>query len=214
MDINSGRTLAELLRIQRWAGGESISAATVFGLLRGFETVLATETPAGVSETTQEAAEDVLVDVDHGRQSTDGPSLKSRLRNDNIDETTFGDVMRLCVLQSRFVDTVQKIVDGQGSVFRHVLPVKIPEHDWLGALHYMEIVDESNNTKMHAAYTSCVPRIGEIIEPQRGSRMRVVDVAHLAVNQGEWGTAQPLVLVPHVHVQPVDDDSEHDDASE
>jgi hypothetical protein len=37
------RILAELLRLQPWAGGESVSAARIYGLMHGFESVIQDE---------------------------------------------------------------------------------------------------------------------------------------------------------------------------
>ena len=134
--------LAELLRLQRWAGGESVSAARIFGLMHGVESVVKSENASfGISEETQRKVEDVLDDVDRGKQSADGMSIKDRLRNEGVEETDAAKIMELCRLQSRFGPAIKKIVNGKGSVFSHLDNKRAPEQDWFGALHYMELVE-------------------------------------------------------------------------
>ncbi|QDU95176.1 hypothetical protein Pla8534_29880 [Lignipirellula cremea] len=108
MDSEHARILAELLRLHRWAGGDSTSAARVFGLMHGFETALRQESESfGISEETQDLVEDMLDDVENGKQSADGPSIKSRLHAAGVGEVDAGAVMRLCLLQSQFLDLKQ-----------------------------------------------------------------------------------------------------------
>lgn len=211
-DFQYGQLLAEILRLQRWAGGDAVPADRIFGLMHGFETVLCQERASGISEETQGKVEDLLDDVEAGKQSVDGLSIKDRLRRDGVDETHAALVMQLCLLQSRFLDGIEKLVSGQGSVFAHLRGLRLPEMNWFGALHYMELVDcsEGVETKMHAVYAPCVPRIGEIVEPQRGSQMRVVDVRHVVVQQGQSEGVSQAMLVPHVLLEAIDQ-AEHEE---
>ena len=207
-DLQNARLLAEILRLQRWAGGEAVPADRIFGLMHGFKSVLCQEAEAsGITSETQEKVEDLLEDVEGGKQSTEGRDVKGRLRSDGIEETEAGLVMQLCLLQSRFVDGVTKIASGRGSVFSHILSQRTPESDWFGALHYMELVDstEGVHKKMHAMFSACVPRVGEIVEPERGSRMRVVDVSYVAAKQGRSESVPQPILIPYVILESLDD---------
>ncbi len=200
--------LAEVLRLQRWAGGEHVSADRIFGLMHGFESVIEQETESfGISEETQRKVEDLLEDVDFDRQSTMGMAIKDRLRSDGIKETDAGKVMQLCRLQSRFGPAIDKIIEGQGSVFASLGRRRLPEQDWFGALHYMELVDctEGARNKMYAVFAPAVPRVGEILTPQQGSNMRVVGVDHLVINQGEQEGLSQHCLVPHVLLEAIED---------
>ena len=200
-DYRFTRLLAELLRIQRWAGGDTVPAARIFGLLHGFESFCRQESETfGVSEEIQDKVEDILEDVEAGTQDTDGLAIKDRLQKDGIDETVAGQVMQLCRLQSRFTDAVASIVNGPGSVFTHLTERRNPEQSWLGALHYMELVDcsEEARKKMHAVFAPAIPRVGELVTPENGSQMVVVGVEHLIIQFGaREGLSQPC-LVPHI----------------
>jgi hypothetical protein len=106
-DILSRKILAEVLRLQRWAAGNgTLSAARIFGLVRGFESVVDEEQSDGISRETQEKIEDLLQDVDDGKQAVDGQAIKSRLRTIGVSDSVANDVMKLCCLQGRFADTV------------------------------------------------------------------------------------------------------------
>lgn len=108
--IPSPRILAELLRLQRWAGGDAVTADRIFGLMHGFETVIAEEKESfGISRETQSKVEDMLEDVERGKQSTDGYDIKQRLLEDQIDESTAAKVLELCRLQSRFTEAYEKL---------------------------------------------------------------------------------------------------------
>jgi len=209
--LHQARILAETLRLQRWAGGESVSADRIFGLMHGFESVIRQEAEGfGISEDTQEKVEDLLEDVEAGRQSTDGRSIKDRLHREKIDEIDAEKVMLLCRLQSRFTESIEKIAEGKGCVFPRLRRPRHPEQDWFGAIHYMELVDcsEGVRKKMHAVFAPVVPRVGEFVTPQSGSQMRVVAVEHVAITQGDSeGVSQPC-LVPHVMLEPVDKDGQ------
>lgn len=200
--------LAEVLRLQRWAGGDSVSAAHIFGLMHGFETELRQEREGfGISEDTQTKVEDMLDDVERGKQSTDGPAIKERLRQNGVEETDAHYVMQLCRLRSRFLEGVSKVVGGKGSVFLGLDRLRLPEGDWFGALHYVELLDctEDTRTPMHAVFCPTVPRVGEIVQPQNGSSMRVVGVEHRVISQGDQEGISQHYLVPHVLLTPDDD---------
>lgn len=204
----NARILAEVLRLQRWAGGESVSAARIFGLMNGFETELQRECEAfEISEETQTKVEDMLEDVDKGTQPTDGMSIKERLRQDGVDETDCRRVMTLCRLQSRHIGGISKIVNGKGSPFLGLDSPRLPEQDWFGALHYVELVDCTDDTrkKMHAVLCPTVPRVGEVVTPQQGSRMRVVAVEYDVISQGDREGVSQRYLVPYVLLKPADD---------
>jgi hypothetical protein len=95
----------------------------------------------GISGEIQEKVEDMLEDVEAGKQSTDGPSIKDRLRRENIDESDAQCVMILCQLQSRWLEGIEQVANGKGCVFHSLNRLRLPEQDWFGALHYMELVD-------------------------------------------------------------------------
>jgi len=206
------RLLAEVLRIQRWAGGDHIPADQIFGLMHGFESAYRDGDSFGVSIEVQRKVENILQDVEFGRQSTDGMSIKDRLYEEEIDETVAGQVMELCRLQSRWLDGINKIVEGQGSVFAY-LKARHPVQGWFGALHYMELMDctEGSHKKLHAVYAPTVPRVGEIVTPENGSPMQVVGVEYIVVEDGEdEGIKQPY-LVPYVLLE-ADDEDEGEEA--
>jgi hypothetical protein len=201
--------LAEILRLQRWAGGDSVSAARTFGLMHGIESVIRLETESfGISEETQRKVEDILDDVENGKQSTDGMSLKDRLRDDGVRESDASTVMELCRLQSRFGEAIDKIIQNAGSVFAHLASSDLPEQGWYGALHYMELVDCSEGApkKMHAIFAAAVPRVGEFVTPQGGSQMRVAAVEHVAITIGSREGLSQHCLIPHVCLLPIDKD--------
>ena len=207
-ELQYARLLAEVLRLQRWAGGEFVPPHRIFGLMHGFESVIDQEEEAkGVSSETQESVEKLLEDVEAGKQSTDGPSVKDRLRREHIDESQAALVMRLCLLQSRFIEGVKAIASGLGSVFHSVVCHRQPESDWFGALHYVELVDSTEGAakKMHAVFSPCVPRVGEIVEPQSGQLMEVVNVVYVTVMQGEHAGIPQPILVPHVTLRSLEE---------
>lgn len=203
--------LAEILRLQRWAGGDSVSAARTFGLMHGIESVIRLETESyGISEETQRKIEDILADIENDKQSTDGMSLKARFRDDGIRETDVSTVMELCRLQSRFGEAINKIIQDAGSLFSHLANSNLPEQGWFGALHYMELVDctEGARKKLHAVFAPTVPRVGEIVMPENGSPMLVTTVEHRVVTLGRQEGQSQHCLVPYVCLEAISDDEE------
>jgi hypothetical protein len=206
--------LAEVLRLQRWAGGEHVSADRVFGLMHGFETVIRQEAESyGISEETQDKVEDLLEDVENGKQSPDGPSIKDRLWREKIDETDALRVMELCRLQSRFTEGIELIAKAPGCIFAGLNKPRLPEQDWFGALHYMELVDCSagERAKMHSVFAPSVPRVGEMVTPQRGTVMEVVDVEHVIISQGDDEGIKQHYLVPHVILKSIEEEDGESD---
>lgn len=205
------QVLAEVLRLQRWAGGEHVGADRIFGLMHGFESVIRQERESyGISEETQEKVEDLLEDVENGKQSPDGPSIKDRLRREKIDETDALRVMELCRLQSRFNEGIEAIANAPGCIFAGLRMRRLPEQDWFGALHYMELVDCSagERAKMHSVFAPSVPRVGEIVTPQRGTSMEVVDVEHVIISQGDDEGIKQHYLVPYVLLKSIEGDED------
>lgn len=209
-DLELGSILAEILRLQLWAGSDTQLRARVFGLLHGFQSVMNKERVPGISEDTQRKVEYLLEDVEAGKQSTDGPAIKDRLYGDGVSESDAANTMQLCVLQSRFGEGVNKVMSGRGSVFAYLKATKSLEAEWHGALHYVELVDSTDGArkKLHAVFTPSVPRVGEIVVPPQGSRMKVVEVEHLMVQKGGAEGSQQSLLVPYVVLQAMDDETE------
>lgn len=210
-----GRVLGELLVLQRWAGGDSVSAARIYGLMNGFETAVDSELEQlhsdGISEKTQDRIEDLLQEIDQG--TTHPSAVKNWLRDAEIDEQVACCVMRLCQLESRFPDVVDRICRESGEPFCHIGRRQVlPNADWFGSLHYMELVDCSGESekKLHAAFSPCVPRVGELVEPEGGQLMRVVDVQHVVSTNQDRPLTAPI-LVPHVCLEPVDEGTSDDD---
>ena len=176
--------------------------------MHGFESMIRQESERfGITEETQRKVEDLPEDVEAGKQPTDGPSVKGRLHREGIDEIDAENVMLLCRLQSRFGEGIQKIAQGRGCVFARLRGRRLPEQDWFGAFHRMELVDftEGVHKKMHAVFAPAFPRVGELVTPQNGSQMRVVAVEHVAIMQGDSeGVSQPC-LVPHILLEAIDE---------
>lgn len=64
---------------------------------------------------------------------------------------------------------------------------------------------------MFAVRSPCVPRIGEIVEPEKGEQMEVVGVSHVMMPNDDPlddRKRQLRTLVPHVLLKPIDDPSE------
>jgi len=203
MSIPISIVLAEVLRLQRWAGGDAIAADRIFGLLHGFESIMTEEHESfGISREVQDRAEVILQDVENGAQSADGFSIKQRLLDDKLDETVVSDVIHLCILQGRFPDATNKLTAAT-SHFHHLTVSRAPELQWLGSLHYLELVDctEDAHKKLHGCFAATVPRIGEVLTPENGSPMRVVDVEWLMISQGEDEVRRQTRLVPHVYLE-------------
>jgi hypothetical protein len=212
IDLQNTRLLAEVLRLQRWAGGDAVPADRVFGLMNGFESVINEENESpGVTEEQQEEVENMLEEIESGEQPADGMAIKERLHRDGIDELKAILVMKMCMLQSRFPDALKKLASS-GSGFEHVSRFRTPEANWFGALHHLELIDTTDGAyrEMHAVFSPCIPRAGEIIEPERGSRMRVANVTYVIGSQGESpGITQPI-LIPHVHLEALGNDEDNE----
>jgi hypothetical protein len=208
--IPSAKLLAELLRIQRSLAGDIVEGATIYGLAHGFESAIREVTESfGISEAHQRAAEDLLDEMDRAETTWDGPTLKHRIREKGISETTFSKVCKLCLLDSRFVTTIEALAE-RGDC-RMVLSgeSESPIRGWTGPTIYMELVNvaaEADETakRSHAIFSPVVPRVGDTIEPQSGQLMRVVEVRHVAITMGERENGQTPYLTPFVYVEPID----------
>ena len=193
------RLLGELLRLQKWAGGDAIRSDRLFGLLHGFESVLDEECHDRISRETQEAVEDLLEAIDRGDISPEGLSLKSKLREIKVSDEDAQLVVHLCNLQGRHADSIKKITSAKGAFLRPYGAYDEPSL-WDAALHYMELVDSTTGarTKMHAVLGPCVPRVSEYIEPENGPLMKVIAVTHVVQRNKEIDGRQQPVLVPHL----------------
>src|SRR4030095_8211925 len=101
--------------LQRWAGGDTVPAARIFGLMHGFESVLLEEKGnAGISQETQDKVEDLLADVYAGRQPVSSHAIKDRLRKTGVRESDARLVMHLCRLYNRFEEVVRQSVTAPG----------------------------------------------------------------------------------------------------
>lgn len=195
--IPSAMLLAEVLRIHHWAGGDQESLARAYGLANGFESVINEELESfGISEETQSKVEDILEEIDEDEGLAGGMSLKSRLREADVEEPDAGIVMRLCYLQGRHVDAIDKIATSPDSIFPRVNQPELPELSWSGATVYMELIDCSGGAKnkMNAIFAPCVPRIGEAVTLEDGRTLRVVDVRYAMAPRETLGHS----LTPHV----------------
>ena len=209
--IYSSVILAEILRLQRWAGGDSVSAKRIFGLANGFESLLDEEAESfGISRKLQEKIEDVFEDIEAGNQSADGISFKSRLHRDRIDESDAACVLQYCRMGGRFGDAYKKLVDDDGAVFSYLKSSNDPEREWFGATHYMELIDCSSEerNKMYGVFAPAVPRVGELVTPQRGQTMEVIGIDHVICSQGDTERATYHILVPHVLLKTIEPDTE------
>lgn len=211
--IPSSLLLAELLRIQRSLAGDPISAARIFGLMHGFQSVIEEETESfGISDETQEKAEDLLDEMDKAGAVWDGMTLKHRIREVGISEEAFSKVCELCLLQSRFVNVIQALADRGDCRMVTDREAKSPIEGWFGPTIYMEIVDTSADAgkRSHAVFSSVVPRVGDTIEPRAGELMTVVEVRHIAIPMGEHESGQTSHLTPTVFVEPTGDEEDPD----
>lgn len=200
--------LAEIIRLQRWAGGDAVAADRIIGLLYGFESVLDDDDTFGISRETEERVEKVLEDVEAGEQSAESLEIKNQLRNVNVSESDAYRVMQFCLLQSRFIDGIRKIARARGSRFASLMRFESEEHHWRGAIHHVELFDTTMGArkKLHGAFTAAIPRVGEIIVPENGSTMRVVAVEYVVTKSDEYDAAPYLLLMPHVILEAVDED--------
>ena len=203
----SGQLLAEILRLQRWAGGDAVAADRVFGLMHGFESVLEENRTAGISKATQDKVEDLLAEVDGGTQAVDGIAIKDWLRRAGVGESDAELVMQLCRLQGRFTDAIERITAAPDSTFGTLANWRSNESGWRGALHYVELIDSTDGArrKLHAAFSPCIPRVGDIVEPERGSRMEVVAVEHVAASEPHSHGGSGVFLTPCVLLRAIEE---------
>jgi hypothetical protein len=211
--LRYAKTLSDILHIHRWAGGDLVDLATIYGLANGVESVVEESVPRGISRETQEKIEDVLQDVDAGKQSPKSLDMKSRFRSDRICETDASIIMRLCVLQGRFTDVIKKIAESNGSVFNTVFGERTETSNWDGAKIYMELVVDLGEKKprMIATFAPCIPRIGETIdlrdlfeEKETGSMwMEVVGIEYSAHRMEDPLDKNPMAkLIPYIILEP------------
>lgn len=206
MDPSLAKVLAEVLMLHRWAGEGPGSLARIYGLSHGVESVIEEEKQRCISEGTQDKIEDMLEDVEQGKQSANGTAIKDRLRREGIDERDARVIMRLCALQGRFGEGVEKIASGGGSAFSSLLSDRSSCADWSGAIHQVELIDESENTKSFVVSTPFIPRVGEVIETHKGSPMVVTDVSYfvLPVEDNLAGRHPQRTLQPQVMMRPLE----------
>ncbi|MCA9200669.1 MAG: hypothetical protein KDA87_24180, partial [Planctomycetales bacterium] len=62
------------------------------------------------------------------------------------------------------------------------------------------------NKKMHSILAPTVPRVGEFVTPQNGSRMVVIGVEYLVAQQGKGENVRDNFLIPHVMLEVADED--------
>ncbi len=197
--------LAELLRLHRWAGDDTIPAARIFGLLNGFQSVLEQEeNRPSISKAKQKKIEKLLDDVERKLQPADGLSIKERLRRDKVSESEASLVMEFLALEHRFEEGLKLISESAGALFPSL--TEGTESLWDGALHWVELVDGTagRENKLYALLSPCVPRVGEIVEPERGSLMEVIQVRHVIARRKGGGKSFPPVLIPHVVLKPIE----------
>jgi len=210
--LHYARTLSDILHLHRWMGGDQIDLATIYGLANGVESVISENVPSGISRKTQDKIEDVLEDVDDGKQSPESLAMKSRFHCEGISESDAKIVMRLCILQSRFTDAIKKIAESPGSVFCTVFGKKTTTSDWDGAKIYMELVVDLGKPKpeMLSVFAPCLPRVGEsidlsdIFDKKAGSMyMEVVSIEYGAHRIDDPLDKNPMPkLIPYVILEP------------
>ncbi|MCL2622384.1 MAG: hypothetical protein FWD31_01855, partial [Planctomycetaceae bacterium] len=163
-ELRYARTLSDILHLHRWAGGDQVDLAMIFGLAKGIESVIRKTLPEedGISSETQRKIEDVLDDVDRGNQPTDSISLKNRLHREGISDTDAITIMQLCILQSRFTDAIKKISEGPGGTFSTIFSEKTETSNWDGAKIYVELILENDDGRLETipTFTPCLPRVG------------------------------------------------------
>ena len=221
-ELRYARTLADILHLHRWAGGDQVDLATIFGLAKGIESVIRETLPEedGISSETQRKIEDILDDVDRGKQSTDSISLKNRLHREGISDTDAITIMRLCILQRRFTSAIKKISEGPGGTFESIFMEKTETSNWDGAKIYMELVLETDEGRLETipTFAPCLPRVGETIDlsylfdKKAGEmRMEVVGIGYDAHRMKDPLDQHPMAqLVPYVILEPcVSEDNQH-----
>lgn len=195
-----GKILAEVRLLQRWGGGDAVDRGRIFGLLHGFETALRQELEGeGISEDLQDRAEKVFEKIDEATVAPSSMIIKQWLREAGVPEHIAAKAMHNCVLDGRFVDTADKLHRPMHSRDGAV------ETQALTANLYIELVDASGGGKPRAAFCAAVPRIGELIRPEAGSPMRVIDVEYHARQDNDSLGVPRTVLVPNVLLAPHDE---------
>lgn len=198
----------ELITLQRWAGGDGVSLAKLHGFVNRIESVMNEEVPSLITCEEQREVEDMLDLIDRGKLTTDGMTIKKYMVRKGIDEVVASKIIRLCYLQNRFPDVIEKL-DQPDSHFHGVLDSPVSTDAWYGATHYVEIADTSGHTKPMSVLSPCVPRIGEIVETHHGSPMRVIEVVyHAQPDNDPLNPHRRAVLVPTVMLEPIEDPSE------
>ena len=221
-DLRYARTLSDILHLHRWAGGDQVDLATIFGLAHGIESVIRETLPdtRGISSETQSKIEDVLDDVDRGTQAIDAISLKNRFHRDGISEDDAINIMQLCLLQSRFTSAIKKISEGPGGTFSTIFSEKTETSNWDGAKIYMELVLETDKGRLETipTFAPCLPRVGETIDlsdlfdKKAGEmRMKVVGIGYDAHRMKDPLDQHPMAqLIPYVILEPcVSEDNQH-----
>lgn len=213
-----GRVLAEVLRLQRWAGAwDEASPARLFGLMHGFESALRKEFAdegeeilgIGISEETENVVEEILQQIDQAIESErplDGQWLKGQLWEKSVSETDAIQIMRFLKLQNHLVEAIDAVAPWIHAPLAR--PEAADETRWFGGLQYMELYDttEGARKKLHSAFAASVPRVGEIVEPENGSAMAVVKVSHVARTERDSNGFKRLILVPHVDLEAIEEE--------
>lgn len=206
--IRSAQILAEIVRLQRWAGGDAVDPSRIFGLMHGFESVISEEVASfGVSAADEEKIRDLLEAIEDGRQSPEGMHIKSQLRELKVDESTARNVMEYFWLGNEYGEALDQIANAKGS-FASFKDNRQPEDDWFGSLHYCELVDttEGAHRKLHAVFTAAVPQVGDFVTPQNGPSMRVVSVDYVVATPDDRRGSKQAILIPHVMLEAIEDD--------
>lgn len=207
-DLKSAALLAEVLRIHRWAGSNEATAAKVFGLLHGIETVINPDDaePMGISRETQDKFDDILDEIESTSQPANGMSLKARLRSDGIDEVDAKTLLDYYRLSGKFAEAIDMIAQADGSIYTS-RTVNSDERNWRGGLNYFEICyDLPDGThKTIGVFSPTVPRIGETVNLRDQQAMRVVDVVYLLCDDDEPTNGSTQYLLAHVIVEPAVD---------
>ncbi|WP_397568985.1 hypothetical protein [Schlesneria sp. T3-172] len=206
--VPSSLILAELLRLERWEGGDSIEATRIFGLLHGFESIVNAEIDSyGISEETQAKVEAFLQEIENEEATSDTNNVMRRLRSDNVDQSDAGKIIELCRMQGRFPAAIEKLIEEPDSLFHHLKRSSPPERNWHGATHFMELVDctAGARNRLHGVFAPAVPRVGEIVVPEGGSKMIVIGVEHHMTPQGIEAGITTHRLIPHVLLKAEDE---------
>lgn len=203
LSADLGRILGELLELHAWAGStNSVSPARIYGLLNGFESVLEEERQQGISNETQEAVDEWLESIEAHDGELTGLHINDGLRRRGIDENDARRVLEWSLLANHYTDTIERIKAAPGSPFHAIGKHAVMRNAaWYGALHYMELVDTTTKRKW-AVFAPAVPRVGEVVTPERGQTMVVQDVEYLAVPDDRQQQISRTLLIPYVSLAP------------